>query len=159
MAHTIRTVVVHGATGLQGGTVTRALSAAGYHVRAAVRDVNAPKARELAKLPNVEHAPIDLSNIQKLIKTYTGADAVFACSVPGPDELQHGKNMADAAKAAGVKFYIWSALESIEKLTKGTANLKVPEFDNKAEVADYVSALGIPYTNLYLGGFMESQSF
>ena len=74
----------------------------------------------------------------------------------GPDEMQHAKNMADAAKIAGVKHFIWSAAESIKNLTKGTLNLKAPAYDNKAEIAEYVRNIGLPHTNLFLSGFMES---
>ncbi|EJD40782.1 NAD(P)-binding protein [Auricularia subglabra TFB-10046 SS5] len=153
----LKTAVVHGATGLQGGSVTRALAVAGYTVRATVRDVNAPKAQELAKLPNVELVPVDLSSVSKLAEIYTGADAVFACTVPGPEEMQQGKNMADAALQAGIKLFLWSALESVAKLTADNLKISIPIFDAKSDVADYLATLrGLNYTNLYLGGFMEN---
>ncbi|EJD40759.1 NAD(P)-binding protein [Auricularia subglabra TFB-10046 SS5] len=156
MSAPIKTVVVHGSTGLQGGSVARALSEAGYIVRAAVRDLKAPKAQELAALPNVELVLVDLASVPKLIEIYTGADAVFSCTMPSMEEKQQGTNMADAAKAAGVKLFIWSALESIAQLTKGNLNINVPVFDSKAEVAEYLKEIELPHTNLFLGGFMEN---
>ncbi|KZV85311.1 NAD(P)-binding protein [Exidia glandulosa HHB12029] len=150
----IKTVVVHGATGQQGGSVVRALAAAGYQVRAAVRDRNADKAHSLAKINGVSLVEVNLTDVNSLVAAYTGADAVYACTVPGPDELSHGKNMAEAAKKAGVGLYIWSALEPVAKLTNGEC--KVQFYDDKAAVGEYLDAIGVPHVNLFLGGFMEN---
>lgn len=155
----IKTVVVHGATGLQGGSVARALAAAGYTVRAAVRDPGAPKARELAALPGVQLARVDLLDVQNLFGIYAGADAIFACTAPGPEELTQGLNMVRAAQqTTGLRLFVWSALESIAELSKDTIKLSVPVFDNKAAVAKQLDGLGdaLPHLNLYLGGFMEN---
>ena len=56
--------------------MARELSAAGYIVRAAVRDVDAPKAQALAKLPNVELVLVNLADIKNLVEVYIGTDAV-----------------------------------------------------------------------------------
>ncbi|EJD40761.1 NAD(P)-binding protein [Auricularia subglabra TFB-10046 SS5] len=158
---TIKTVVVHGATGLQGlegGSVARELAQAGYSVRAVVRDSQAPKAKELAMLEGVQLVQVDLLDAKGLEEAYSGVDAVFACTAPNPHELQQGLNMAGAAAAAGVRLFVWSALESIAELTKDNLRLRVPVFDNKAAVVKHLATLGtaLPHVNLYLGGFMEN---
>ncbi|EJD40771.1 NAD(P)-binding protein [Auricularia subglabra TFB-10046 SS5] len=150
----IKTVVVHGATGQQGGSVVRALSAAGFTVRAAVRDPHAPRAQALAALPGVQLVRIDLEDAQSLTEAYKGADGVYAVTVPGPSEQAHGRAMADAALSAGIKLHVFSALQSLSKLTNGeyTAN----NFDDKAFVVEHIQAIGLPSAFLYLGAFMEN---
>ncbi|KZV93955.1 NAD(P)-binding protein [Exidia glandulosa HHB12029] len=153
----VKTVVVHGATGQQGGSVVRALSSTGYRIRAAVRDVDSAKAKDLAALPGVELVKVDLADIDSLITAYTGVDAVFACTFPdrvNSQEVAHGKAMADASKAAGVKLHVWSALESIKTITKG--ELFAQHFDDKAAVTEYIKSIGIPAAYIYLGSFMEN---
>ncbi|KZV83517.1 NAD(P)-binding protein [Exidia glandulosa HHB12029] len=150
----IKTIVVHGATGQQGGSAVRALAAAGYTVHAAVRDRNASVAQQLAKIPGVSLVEVNLNDVNNLVAAYIGADAVYACTVPGPEELTHGKNMALASQKAGIKLHIWSTLESVAKITKG--EYEVQWHDDKAAVNDYLDELGVPHTNLFLGGFMEN---
>lgn len=84
---------------------------------------------------------------------------VFAVTAPNlgvPDntEVPQGKAMADAAKRAGVKLFIWSTLPSIKRLSGG--RLPVKHFDGKEEVADYIASLGLPATLLLLPSYMES---
>ncbi|EJD46337.1 NAD(P)-binding protein [Auricularia subglabra TFB-10046 SS5] len=154
MSAPIKTVVVHGATGRQGGSVVRTLAAAGFKFRAAVRDPDAPKARELAAIPGVELVTVNLDDVQTLVAAYQGADAVFGLTVPSDDEVTQGKNMADAAKAAGVRHFVWSGLESVQRRTKGEMSAKF--FDDKALVSDYIASIGLPATILLLGAFMEN---
>jgi uncharacterized protein YbjT (DUF2867 family) len=53
-------------------------------------------------------------------------------------ELNHGRNLADAAAAAGVGFYIYSGLPSCRKISDGKYD--VPHFDIKAEVEEHIRA-------------------
>lgn len=73
----------------------------------------------------------------------------------GGSEAAHGKAMADAAKAAGVKLLIWSALPSVKEATNG--ELSVSYFEDKAAVTAHIKSIGIPATMMYLGAFMESK--
>ncbi|EJD55087.1 NAD(P)-binding protein [Auricularia subglabra TFB-10046 SS5] len=150
------TVVVHGATGLQGGAVVRELSAAGHKVRAAVRDTQADKAKQLAALTGVKLVVVDLNEAATIEKAYAGSDAVYAYTVPGADEESHGRQMVDLAIKAGVKHFVWSTLESIEKATHGA--LTSANFDVKARVAEYIHSRGaaFPATLLFLGGFLDN---
>ncbi|EJD46348.1 NAD(P)-binding protein [Auricularia subglabra TFB-10046 SS5] len=154
MSVSIKTVVVHGATGKQGGSAVRILSAAGFKIRAAVRDASAPKALELAAIPNVELVVINIDDVKTLVKAYTGADAVFAVTVPGQHELTQGKNMADAAKTAGVRHFVWSTLESPKKKTGG--EFVISFYDDKDAVSDYIASIGLPATYLYTAIFFEN---
>ncbi|EJD46346.1 NAD(P)-binding protein [Auricularia subglabra TFB-10046 SS5] len=153
MSAAIKTVVVHGATGSQGGSAVRILSKEGFSIRAAVRDASAPKALEIAAIPNVQLVVVNTDDAQTLVKAYTGADAVFAMTMR-PNEVTQGKNMADAAKTAGVWHFVWSTIESPKKKTNG--EFIISFYDDKEVVSDYIASIGLPATYLYTSIFMEN---
>eukprot|EP00730_Choanoeca_flexa_P020166 TRINITY_DN9860_c0_g1_i9.p3 TRINITY_DN9860_c0_g1~~TRINITY_DN9860_c0_g1_i9.p3 ORF type:complete len:102 (+),score=25.34 TRINITY_DN9860_c0_g1_i9:276-581(+) len=81
-----------------------------------------------------------------------GADYVFAVTnfwEPSGwgQETQLGKTMADAAKEAGVKLFIWSTLPAAETISEG--KIKVPHLDDKAKVDEYIKSIELPA--VYLG--------
>ena len=74
-----RTIAVVGATGAQGGGLVRAiLSDAGssFAVRALTRDVNSPKARELAGL-GAEVIEANLDDVDSVRRAFQGAYGAF----------------------------------------------------------------------------------
>ena len=77
-------VLVTGATGKQGGAVTRQLNERGHQVVALVRQPDAAPARTLAAA-DIELAAGDLADAAALRKAASGAAAIFGISVPfGP---------------------------------------------------------------------------
>jgi uncharacterized protein YbjT (DUF2867 family) len=60
-------------------------------------------------------------------------------------EINQGKAIADASKAAGVERLIWSSLANVTKETKGAITI-VEHFDSKAEVEQYVRDIDQPAT-------------
>jgi uncharacterized protein YbjT (DUF2867 family) len=60
-------------------------------------------------------------------------------------EIQQGKAVADAAKAAGVERLIWSALANVTEGTNGKITV-VEHFDSKAAVEQYIRDIGQPAT-------------
>jgi len=54
-------------------------------------------------------------------------------------EEKQGKDMVDAAKAAGVKHFVWATLDHSE--------WQVPHFETKARINDYLIASGVPRTS------------
>lgn len=105
-------VLVTGATGTQGGATARALLAAGWRVRALVRDPDTAGARVLAEA-GAELAPGDMGDRTTLDTAAAGVHGVFSVQptvgYPGTppgftvaDELRLGRNVADAAAAAGL---------------------------------------------------------
>src|SRR5262245_54789458 len=110
-------IAVIGATGSQGGGLAQAILAdpnGGFAVRAITRDTNKDKAKALAS-KGAEVVSADLDNVESLKKAFAGADGVFAVTnfwehFSGEKEKAQAKNIADAAKAAGVKHVIWSTL-------------------------------------------------
>lgn len=62
--------------------------------------------------------------------------------------------MVDSAKAAGVKLFVWSSLESVNKISNG--KLSVGSFDSKADVTEYLKASGLPYKLVSPAGFLST---
>ena len=71
-------------------------------------------------------------------------------------EVAQGRNIADAAKAAGVQHVIWSTLPHASVLTDGLLR-NVEYFDSKAEVDIYMRSLGFPtMTSFEIGFYMSN---
>lgn len=148
------TVLVTGATGQQGGAVLRKLADRGHHVVALVRDVNAPAAKALRR-PGVTLAQGDFDDPTSLESAMRGVDAVYAMATPfgggGVDaEVQHGKNLADAAKRANVRHFVYSSVAGASELTG------IPHFDSKHAVEMYLRRRDMPFTILGPAYFMEN---
>src|SRR4029077_17273799 len=101
-------IAVIGATGQQGGAVVRALQAQGqFKVRALTRHPG--KHRELAD----EVVEADLDRPETQSAAFAGAYGVFLAPnfwEPGTDELKQATAAVRAAKAAGVRHFVWSTL-------------------------------------------------
>jgi uncharacterized protein YbjT (DUF2867 family) len=167
-------IAVVGSTGAQGGGLVRAIvadPASGFAARAITRDVNKDKAKALAAA-GAEVVSADLDNVESLKKAFAGAHGVYAVTnfwehFSGEKEIQQAKNIAAAAKAAGVKHVIWSTLEDTRKLMSADDTrmpilqnkYRVPHFDAKAEANDAFAGLPVTYLvtsfywdNLYMFG-------
>jgi uncharacterized protein YbjT (DUF2867 family) len=131
-------IAVIGATGQQGGGVVRALQASSqFKVRALSR--NPGKHRELAD----EVVEADLNRPETLQPAFAGAHGVFlvtSSSLEGTDEFAQGTAAVRAAKAAGVKHFIWSTLPDVKAISGG--KFDVPHFTNKAKVDRVVTEAG-----------------
>ena len=162
-------IAVTGATGSQGGGLVRAILAdpnGGFGARAITRDTNKDKAKALATA-GAEVVSADLDNVESLRKAFAGAHAVFAVTnfwehFSGDKEIQQAKNIAEAAKAAGVKHVVWSTLEDTRKLMSPDdtrmpilqGRFRVPHFDAKSE-ADAAFA-GLPTTYLLVSFYWDN---
>jgi len=153
-----RVVAVTGATGLQGGMVARKLLSDGWKVRALTRDVNKPAAEDLAVL-GAQIVPGDMENRSELEAAFQGAYGVFSVQnfwlpdVGYEGEIRQGKNVADAAKAAGVQHLVYS---SVGDAHRGAGQ---KHFDSKWVVEQYIHTLGVPYTILRPVSFMENYNW
>jgi uncharacterized protein YbjT (DUF2867 family) len=167
-------IAVIGATGSQGGGLCQAILAdpnGGFAVRAITRDPNKDKAKALAA-KGAEVVSANLDDVASLKKAFAGAYGVYGVtnfweSFSAATEKAQAKNIADAAKAAGVKHVIWSTLEDTRKLMQPDdkrmpilqEKYRVPHFDGKAEADAFFSGLPVTYLvtsfywdNLYLFG-------
>jgi uncharacterized protein YbjT (DUF2867 family) len=140
-----RIILVTGATGNQGGAAASRLVTTGWRVRALVRDPDKPAARALA-WKGVELAKGDLNDRASITKAMAGVYGVFAVFAwregDIESEIRHGENTIDAAKAAGVKHFIYSSVGGAERSTG------IPHFDSKWQIEEYLRATGLPVTIL-----------
>ncbi|MFP2911287.1 NmrA/HSCARG family protein [Pyxidicoccus sp. 3LFB2] len=148
-----RSVLVTGATGQQGGAVARHLLSRGHRVTAFVRDVGSPAAVELRTL-GAELAVGHFDDVDSIVRAAQGMDAMYAMATPfeaGVDsEVRQGMNLADAARLAGVRHYVYSSVAGADRMTG------IPHFDSKHRVELHVRRSGLPYTILGPTFFMEN---
>ena len=99
----------------------------------------------------------DLDDVESLKKAFAGAYGVYGVTnfwehFSGEKEKAQAKNIADAAKAAGVKHVIWSTLEDTRNLMKADdkrmpmlqEKYRVPHFDAKAEADAFFAGRARP---------------
>ncbi|HEY6509142.1 MAG TPA: NmrA family NAD(P)-binding protein, partial [Vicinamibacterales bacterium] len=156
-----KVIAVIGATGGQGGGLCRAIladSGSGFSCRAITRDPSKDKAKALAAA-GAEVVAADLDDVESLKMAFAGAHGVFAVTTfwehfSAEKEKAQAKNIADAAKAAGVQHVIWSTLEDTRQWMKADdarmpmlqGSYRVPHFDAKAEANAFFA--GVPTTFL-----------
>jgi uncharacterized protein YbjT (DUF2867 family) len=146
-----RIVVVTGATGLQGRAVVRRLLADGWRVRALTRRPAGKPARQLAGL-GAEVVGADMADVATLRPAMRAVYGVYSVQNPMTSgiegEIAQGKNVADAAKKAGVQHVVY-----------GSTGVGVPTgvgwWDSKLVVQSHMQALGLPLTVLRPTAFME----
>src|SRR6187399_1629289 len=99
----------------QGRRLSKAILAdtnGGFFVRAITRDPSKPASKALAS-QGAEVVQGDLDDVASLTKAFAGAHGVFGITnfwehFSAEKEKAQAKNIADAARAAGVKHVIWS---------------------------------------------------
>jgi uncharacterized protein YbjT (DUF2867 family) len=164
-------IAVVGATGAQGGGLVQAIlndAAGGFAVRAITRDANSAKAKALAQR-GAQVVAADLDDEASLAKALAGAyGAYFVTNFWehfSPDKEQaQARNLAAAAKQAGLKHVIWSTLEDTRRwvpLTDGRmptlmGRFKVPHFDAKGEADAYFRDAGVPTTFLLTSFYWDN---
>jgi uncharacterized protein YbjT (DUF2867 family) len=164
-------IAVVGATGAQGGGLVRAIlndKTGSFAARAITRNVNSDKAKALADA-GAEVVAADLDDIKSLKKAFEGAYGVYCVTnfwehFKPEKELSQARNMAQAAKDAGVKHVIWSTLEdtresiplSDDRMPTLMGKYKVPHFDGKGEANAIFTELGVPTTFLVTSFYWEN---
>ena len=160
-----------GATGAQGSGLVRAIlndKNGPFAVRAITRDVNSDKAKALAEA-GAEVVAADVDDVKSLTKAFEGAHGAFCLTFfwahfKPEKELSQARNMAQAAKNAGVKHVIWSTLEdtrksiplSDDRMPTLMGKYKVPHFDAKGEADAIFTELGVPTTFLVTSFYWEN---
>jgi len=146
-----KTVLVAGASGRLGG-VADLLLADGHRVRAMTRDPGSSRAAELREL-GAEIVFGDFDDPASIEAAAEGADAVFATGTAhraGPEgEFRHGRNVADAAAAAGAHLVYGSG-------DGAAADSPLPLFRAKFEIEEHIRTRGGPHTILAPVYFMEN---
>jgi len=164
-------IAVVGATGAQGGGLVRAIledKNGGFAARAITRDPNSDKAKALAEA-GAEVVAADVDNVKSLQKAFEGAHGAYCVTffwahMKPEKELAEARNMAQAAKDAGVRHVIWSTLEdtrksiplSDDRMPTLMGKYKVPHFDAKGEANDIFTELGVPTTFLLTSFYWDN---
>jgi uncharacterized protein YbjT (DUF2867 family) len=164
-------IAVVGATGAQGGGLVQAIlsdSPGGFAVRAITRNVGSAKARALAER-GAQLAAADLDDEASLAKALAGAHGAYFVTNFwehfSPDrEQSQARNLAAAAKHAGLKHVIWSTLEDTRKwvplsdarMPTLMGKFKVPHFDAKGEADAYFREAGVPTTFLLTSFYWDN---
>lgn len=156
-------ITVFGATGAQGGGVAHAILQdpnSEFAVRAVTRNPGSDKAKELSSM-GAEVVSADIDDKQSIIKVLDGAYGAYFVTFfwdhfSPEKEYAEARNLAEAAKEAGVQHVIWSTLEDTRKyvpleddrMPTLQGKYKVPHFDAKGEADQLFRDLGVPTTFL-----------
>jgi len=166
-----KVIAVAGATGAQGGGLVRAIlndPDGGFVARALTRDPDSPAARELARL-GAEVVAADLHDRESVRRAFDGAHGAYCVTFfwahMSPDtERKEARNLAEAAKSAGVRHAIWSTLEDTrtlvpladDRMPTLMGRYKVPHFDVKGECDRVFAELGVPTTYLLTSFYWDN---
>jgi len=166
-----KTIAVIGATGAQGGGLVRALLAdpeKEFAVRAITRNPGSSNARALADA-GAEVVQADLDDVASLTAAFDGCHGAFCVTnfwehYSPAKEQQQAKNLAEAAKAAGVQHAIWSTLEDVrqwvpledDRMPTLMDEYKVPHFDGKGASNRFFTEAGVPTTFLLTSFYWDN---
>ena len=155
---TRRAIAVVGATGRQGGAVVRhLLKSDNFRVRALVRDKASTAATRLLSL-DVQVHQANLEDPSALETVLAGTDGVFSVQnywekgVGYEGEIRQGKNLALAAKKAGVGHFVQSTMA--DGAIAFTDEMK--HFRSKKVLEDYIDDIGLPHTFLGTVTFVDN---
>jgi len=140
----------------------------GFAARALTRNVDSPKARELAEL-GAEVVSADVDDQASLERAFAGCYGAYCVTFYwehfSPEkEAAHARNMAAAAKAAGLHHAIWSTLEDTrrwvplddDRMPTLMGSYKVPHFDAKGASDQVFRDLGVPTTFLQTSFYWDN---
>ena len=163
-------VAVVGATGQQGGSVVDHLLASGrYRIRGISRDPSSAASVALIRR-GVEMVAAQADSVKELTAAFQGAQVVFGVTnfwdpsmqLDAAKETQQGKNIADAAVAAGVSHLIWSSLHDVHTIVRqrdgssSTTTADAHHFTSKHRVEQYIRTLAITSTFVYAGFYTNN---
>jgi uncharacterized protein YbjT (DUF2867 family) len=160
-----KVIAVTGATGNQGSSVVRALASSTLAndcetIRCLMRDATTEKAKALTTLsPKIQLVECHMGSLDSLKNAFKHAWAVFAVTdywdaETRDNEYEYGKNLADAAKACQVAYYIWSTLDDAQSISKQKYHVK--HFTLKAHVSDYIRQLDMKTIFIKLGMYYNN---
>jgi uncharacterized protein YbjT (DUF2867 family) len=153
MSNADKTVLVTGATGRQGGAVVRHMRAKSWNLRALTRNTSSYAAKQLA-CQGIELVQGDLDDPESLERAAHGVYGIYSVqdfwTVGARREIQQGKNLANAAKRAGVEHLVYSSAGGAERKSG------ITHFETKWEVEKHIRALKLPATVFRPAAFMET---
>lgn len=152
-----KNILVVGATGNQGGATVRQLLSRGWSVRALVRSVEAPPARELADL-GAELFRGDLNDPESLSAATTAVHGVFVVLPVTPEalmshsdlEARQGIALLNAAVESGVRHVVYSSVGGLDRQPAETP------YQSKIDIERHLQSLSVNATILRPVAFMEN---
>jgi len=139
-----------------------------FAARGVTRKPDSDKAKALSAA-GVEVVSGDADDVKSLERAFAGAHGVFCLTnfwehFSAEREVAQARNMAQAAKAAGVGHVIWSTLEDTRKWVPLSDNrmptlggkYKVPHFDGKGEADQVFRDAGVPTTFLLTSFYWDN---
>jgi uncharacterized protein YbjT (DUF2867 family) len=164
-------IAVIGATGAQGGGLARAIldrPDSGFAARAVSRRTDSDKVKALAAR-GAEVVAADLDDPASLRAAFKGAWGAYCVTNFwehfSPDkELAQARNLAEAARTAGLRHVIWSTLEDTrrwvplddDRMPTLMGKYKVPHFDAKGEADRFFTEAGLPVTFLLTSFYWDN---
>lgn len=152
----MKTILVTGATGAQGGSVARFLLKENFQVKCLTRNPNSEASKALENL-GAEIVKGDLADKASISQALQDCYGVFGTTnfwEHFDGELQHGYNLIDAVEETSISHFVLSTLPSSEKLSGGT--LSVPHFETKAKMEAYCQTKNIPTTFVHPAFYYEN---
>jgi len=153
MTQNSKIILVTGATGRQGSAVIRHLLPHGWKLRALTRRTEGPAVKQLLD-QGIEVVTGDMEDPSSLVRVTRGVYGVYSVqdfwSVGVTREVLQGKNIADAAKNAGVEHFVFSSAGGAER------NSGIDHFASKWEIEEHIRKLALPATIIRPAGFMEN---
>jgi len=151
------TILVVGATGMQGGGVARHLLKRGvFNVRCMTRRPDSEPAG-LLKQHGAEVVQADLDNSESIRRAVEGCKGVFGVTNFWEAyfrEYDQGVNLINAAAEAEVGHLVLSTLPSAKSMSQGA--LELPHFETKARMEEHAQLRSAPFTFVHVAFYYEN---
>jgi len=151
------TILVVGATGMQGGGVARHLLERGaIRIRCMTRRPDSKPAKLLGQR-GADVVQADLDDPASLRRAMHGCHGVFGVTNFWEAyfrEYDQGLDLIDAAAEAGVRHLVLSTLPSSRKISGGAIDL--PHFETKARMEEHAQLRNVPFTFVHVAFYFEN---
>jgi uncharacterized protein YbjT (DUF2867 family) len=151
------TILVVGATGMQGGGVARhLLKHRTFNVRCMARNPESEAARLLHK-QGAEIVQADLDDPVSLRQAVRGCKGIFGVTDFWEAyfrEFDQGVNLIDAAAEAEADHLVLSTLPSAKKISHGA--IELPHFETKARMEEHTQRRNIRFTFVHVAFYYEN---
>ncbi len=138
-----RTILVAGAAGTIGTQLVREL-------KAASAPFEVMTSRDVPHIDGVPARRASYDNVASLTRAFSGVDTLFVLLPLVPHKLQLARNVAEAARAAGVRHIVRSSGAGAD----ANAGFSLPRL--QGQIDDILAATGIATTFLRPAGFMQN---
>lgn len=152
-----KNILIIGITGQQGGSVASYLLTTNkYNIRGITRNINSKKSIYL-KSKGVEMIECDISDYEKLKKSFEKIDYVYSVTNTDDEsissnlekEIEYGFNIVNAAYYSGVEFIVCSSLPFVE-------NKNIYSYNNKNRIENYIKEKNMNAVFIYMGFYMDN---